>query len=432
MLNPVPKMIFIMKSTIVCALLFIFSVSSAYAEPLTLADALAKRAASSRTLKIAALDEQIAGDSVRSSRSGYLPRVDLQGGYTGQQAPQAVSAPFGSFATQEADFGFFNLSITQTLYDFGRTDARYARAKAIREATGFGYKNQEQNVFLQTVTSYFLILQNQKLLKAADEEITQMTDHLRVVKALFEEGVVTRNNLLQAEVRLAGSRQRRLEVANRLENAWLDFNNQIGDPPESRKELVEETRIDQKQLNNSAPEAVALRGEIQAQRKLLDASELEVKETKTGYYPEIFARAGLDYVQNDRVKEQVIMAATVGLKINLFDGFATTSRYRQAVKSRSQVEERLRQMEADFALEYRIAVNDASVAKQRISVTETSITQGEENLRINRDRYQEQVGTATDVIDAQTLLTQTRTEFYQAIFDYQVALARVKRAKGEL
>jgi outer membrane protein len=110
----------------------------------------------------------------------------------------------------------------------------------------------------------------------------------------------------------------------------------------------------------------------------------------------------------------------------------TTSRYRQAVKSRSQAEERLRQMEADFALEYRTAVNDAGVAKQRISVTETSITQGEEDLRINRDRYQEQVGTATDVIDAQTLLTQIRTEHYQAIFDYQVALARVKRARGEL
>jgi len=72
------------------------------------------------------------------------------------------------------------------------------------------------------------------------------------------------------------------------------------------------------------------------------------------------------------------------------------------------------------------------VAKERISVTVTSIKQGEENLRINRDRYQEQVGTATDVIDAQTLLSQIRTEHFQAIFDYEVALARVKRAKGEL
>jgi len=157
-----------------------------------------------------------------------------------------------------------------------------------------------------------------------------------------------------------------------------------------------------------------------------------VKETRTGYYPEFYARAGLDYVQNDKVKEQVIMAATVGFKVNLFDGFVTTARFKQSVKNRSRANVRLNQLLSDLALEYRTAVNDAKVAKERIAVTETSIKQGEENLRINKDRYQEQVGTATDVIDAQTLLTQVKTDYYQAIFDYEVALARVKRARGEL
>ena len=414
-----------------CAVLILLAIT-AHAETLTLSGALAKRSATSQTLKIATLDMQIAGDNVQASRSGYLPRVDLQGGYTAQQEPQSIATPFGHFETLEADYGFLSLGITQTLYDFGRTSARYGRAQATREATGFDYRKQEQNLFLQTVTSYFLTLQGQKLLKAADEEITQMTDHLRVAKVLFEEGVVTRNNLLQAEVRLASSRQHRLEIANRLDNAWLDFNNQIGEPPESRKELVEDTAINLNEPGKPAQEAVAGRAEILAQRKLLDASELEVKENKTGYFPELYAKAGLDYVQNDKVKEQYIMAATVGLKINLFDGFATTAHLNQAVKNRSRTEERLRQMESDFALEYRTAFNDARVAKERISVTETSIRQGEENLRINKDRYQEQVGTATEVIDAQTLLTQIRTENYQAIFDYQVALARVKRARGEL
>ncbi|MBK5276928.1 MAG: TolC family protein [Desulfuromonadales bacterium] len=421
-----------MRYTFCFSLLLILSVSSAQAEPLTLADALAKRSATSQTLKIATMDEQIAVYNVQASRSGYLPRVDIQGGYTAQQAPQSISAPFGTFATQEADYAFLSLGIYQTLYDFGRTDARYGRAKAALEATGFDYRKQEQNVFFQTVTSYFLILQTQKILNAANDEVAQMTDHLRVAKVLYEEGVVTRNNLLQAEVQLSRSRQHRLEVVNRLDNAWLDLNNQIGDPPESRRELVEDTTVNLNDPDKPAQQAVAGRAEILAQRKLLDAGELEVRENKTGYYPEIYARAGLDYVQNDRVKEQYIMAATVGLKINLFDGFATTAHLNQAVRNRTKAEERLRQMESDFALEYRTAVNDAKVAKERINVTTTSITQGEENLRINRDRYQEQVGTATEVIDAQTLLTQIRTEHYQAIFDYQVALAKVKRARGEL
>ena len=421
-----------MRIYILSAMLLFINAGALYAEPLTLAAALAKTAAANRTLKLAAYDEQIAEENIRLNRSGYLPRVDLQGGYTAQQAPQSVTTPFGSFSTQDQDFAFVSLGINQTLYDFGRTGARYERAKANYDATRFAYRTQEQGLFLQTVISYFRILQFQKLLQAADDEVKQMTDHLSVAQNLFEQGVVTRNDLLQAEVRLSSSSQRRLDTANRLNNSWLFLNDLTGELPEYRNVLLEETSFDLTGLDIPANDAVAMRTEIQAQKKLLEASESDVIETRSGYFPELFAKLGLDYVQNSRVKEQVIMAATAGLKVNLFDGFATTSRFRQAVKNRSRTEERLRQLESDLALEYRTALNDAKVAKERISVTETSIKQGEENLRINRDRYQEQVGTATDVIDAQTLLSQIRTEHFQAIFDYEVALARVKRAKGEL
>lgn len=421
-----------MRIIFLSAMLFFLTTGVSFSEPLTLAAALSKLANYSRTLKISAIDKKIAFESIRLNRSGYLPRVDIQGGYTAQQAPQSVTTQFGSFSTQDPDFAFASLGITQTLCDFGRTKDRLARARVTHEAAGYNYKSQEQDIFLRTVISYFRILQMHKLLKSADEEVLQMSDHLRIAQNLFEQGVVTRNDLLQAEVRLSSSRQRRLETENLLNNAWLDLNDQIGESPEYRNELVEETKIDLNDLEKGALEAVSSRPEIRSQQKLVDAGDLEVKEIRTGYYPELYTKLGLDYVENSRVREQVIMAATVGLKVNIFDGFTTTSRYRQAVENRSRSEMRLRQLESDLALEYRIAVNDARVAKERIAATETSIKSGEENLRINKDRYQEQVGTATDVIDAQTLLTQIRNEYFQAVFDYEVALARVKRARGEL
>lgn len=422
-----------MIKSLPASLLFLAIFSGvSHAGQLSLSDALKKAAGYNDALKLVRIDEQISSDEVKANRSGYLPRVDVQSGYTAQQVPQSIATPFGSFQTQEPDFGFFSLGISQTLYDFGRTDARYARAMANHEATRIGYQSQEQVLFLKTVTSYFRILESEKLLKTADEEVLQMTDHLRMAKVLYEQGVVTRNNVLQAEVQLSRSKQRRLEVANQLDNAWLTLNDGIGAPPASREDLVGDTQITLPDLDKPAEEAVSGRAEIQAQRKLLEATEFDVKETRTGYYPEFYARAGLDYVQNDKVKEQVIMAATVGFKVNLFDGFVTTARLKQAVKNRSRTNVRLNQLLSELALEYRTAVNDAKVARERIAVTETSIKQGEENLRINKDRYQEQVGTATDVIDAQTLLTQVKTDYYQAIFDYEVALARVKRARGEL
>jgi outer membrane protein len=422
-----------MKTALIFLLLL--SLSAPMATPaaqLTLAEALARRAEASRVLKMATLDEQIATERITANRSTYLPRVDVQGGYTAQLEPQSVTTQFGSLDMQDADYAYASLAITQTLFDFGRTGARIRQAEALRDATRSTFRTQEQELFLKTVASYFRVLQEQKLLVAADDEVAQMTDHLSVAKNLYDQGVVTRNDLLQAEVRLASSKQRRLATANRLDNAWLDLNDQIGALPGARAELVEDTKVDLAVFSEPAEKAIAQRPELQTQRKLVEARESDVRETRTGYFPELFAKLGLDYVQNDKVREQAIYSATVGLKINLFDGFATTARHRQAVKNRSRAEVQLHQLETDLALEYRTAVNDARVAKERIGLTETSIRQGEENLRINKDRYSEQVGTATDVIDAQTLLTQVRVENYQALFDYEVALARVKRARGEL
>ena len=59
-----------------------------------------------------------------------------------------------------------------------------------------------------------------------------------------------------------------------------------------------------------------------------------------------------------------------------------------------------------------------------------AIEQAEENFRINEERFREQVATSTDVIDAQTLLTKTKSDYYNALSEYNIALGRLERAMG--
>ena len=406
--------------------------ASGHAETLTLQDALTRAATANYSLQVAAHDEKIATESIMLGRSGFLPRIDAQGGYTAQADPQAIETPSGSIQTQRTQFGFFSLSLYQTLYDFGRSGARLEKAKSKREAAAFSYKGQEKDVFLQVVFTYFRILQAEKLLQAAIEEVAQMTDHLRITQELYDQGVVTRNDLLQAGVKLSTSKQLQLERANLLENGWLELNYLTGQSPTYRANLDENAVVEPARLEERLDDALANRPEVKSLQKLVESSVQDVRESKSGYSPELFARLGLDYEQNNRVKEETIMAATVGIKFNLFDGLATTSRHRQAVQNRYRTEAALRQLRESIRLEYQVAANDARVFAEQIRVTEKAVQQGDENLRINKDRYQAQVGTATDVIDAQTLLTQVKTDYYHAFYDYQIALARVKKALGEL
>lgn len=403
----------------------------AKAETITLRDCLVRAASANYALKAAAYDESIASEGVNVARSAYMPRVDLQGGYTAQLEPQSVIIADRAAQTQETNYGFFNFAVTQTLYDFGRRSARNRTALTRMEAANLYYTARRNDLSLQVIEAYYGILAAKKFLQTAEDEETQNTDHLRIATNLYEQGVATRNDLLQAEVQLSNSKQRRLLAANNLENRWLYLNYLAAQPPALRGELEE---MDENPLHaeDGLQKAFAQRAELKAMNKVIEGSEYEASEVKSGYYPEIFAKAGLDYVQNNRVQEQAIMSATVGLKLNLFEGFATNSRYRQALQALYQNRERLENLKSQVGLEYQTALNDAKVALERIKTTELAIKQGEENLRINKDRYAEQVGTATNVLDAQTLLTQTKTEYYRARYDYQVAAARVKKAMGEL
>jgi TolC family type I secretion outer membrane protein len=422
------------RKSVLIALLVLLLPAASRAETLTLEESLRLAAAGNYSLAVAARDRDIAAEVAVQARSGFLPRLDFQGGYTVQAEPQAVSFVEGrEIETQDANFGFFNLTATQTIYDFGRTSSRHRRATLLRDAVVREFDGREKEVFLQVVEAYYGILEASKVLSAADEEVVQRTDHLRVAKNLYEQGVVTRNDLLQAEVRLADSRQRRLAAANRLENRWLFLNFLTGRPLSLRAELSEKAgTYSLPSAEDAEQRAFASRPELVALARAVEAGEAEVVESRSGFYPELFARAAIDYAENSKVREQAIYSATVGVRMNLFDGFATTSRRRQAVEGMMKQRASLRQTREQIRLELQTALNDARVAAERVGTVETAIRQGEENLRINRDRYQEQVGTATDVIDAQTLLTQIRTDYFRAIFDYQVATARVRKAMGEL
>jgi outer membrane protein TolC len=407
--------------------------SQAFAAPLTLHECLQKARDNNPALKIAAWDTKIAQENVRQTSALYFPRVDALVGYTMQHEPQAVIIRGVTAETQEPDFAFAGLYANYTIYDFGRRDSRRQQAIALTNASARSLEARQSDISLQVIEAYFSILESGKLIIAATEEVVQVEEHRRVAQVLFEEGVVTRNDLLQAEVRLAASRQKLLTAQNHCENIWLFLNFLTGRKAEFRADLDENavmTSSGQEPLNDNLN--LTARNDIKALRHGVEAREFEVKESRENFFPELYTRLALDYVQNDKVREQAIMSATLGIKVNLFDGYASSSTREKAIRNRSKSQDALRLAEEQARLEINTAKNDVAISRERIAVAEAAIRQSEENLRINRERYKERVGTATEVLDAQTLVTQTKTDYHRAFYDHQTATARLKKALGQL
>ena len=69
-------------------------------------------------------------------------------------------------------------------------------------------------------------------------------------------------------------------------------------------------------------------------------------------------------------------------------------------------------------------------AEKNIATVKKAIEQAEENLRMNKERYKEQVATSTDVLDAQTLFSRTKTNYYNALSAFNIFKAELYRSMG--
>jgi outer membrane protein TolC len=65
---------------------------------------------------------------------------------------------------------------------------------------------------------------------------------------------------------------------------------------------------------------------------------------------------------------------------------------------------------------------------KNIGVSRTAIERAEENFRIYQNRFEQQMSTTTDVLDAQTLLTHARSNYNNSLYDYFISRAMLENA----
>ena len=90
----------------------------------------------------------------------------------------------------------------------------------------------------------------------------------------------------------------------------------------------------------------------------------------------------------------------------------------------------LSMLKDQIRLEVKNAYLDLMDAGKQVEVARKAVEQAEENYRINLEHYREQLGTNTEVIDAQTLLTKVRTDYVNALVDYNMNYAKLERTLG--
>ncbi len=420
--------------TIFSVIMVFLCVDTTIAESLTLGEGLKIVTEKGRLVRIATQDEEVAKDNAMIARAGLLPRVNAFLGQTSlAHQPQAIS---GSTVVpvSEQNFLAYSINIQQTLYDFKKTALRYAASRTLVDTQKFDTEKIRNLAAIDFTLAYYDLLEAEHLTAVASMEVERLQSHLKNAQSLYSEGVITKNDLLQAQVRLSDAEQRFIGAKNlRTVNASR-INNALMQPLTTDVVAADVHKADishpETDLEKAWEVSLKERPEIKIVESTLKALGLEEKAKKAEFYPELFVSGSYGYTENRYQVYEGNWAVMFGVEVNLFSGGSTRAEVSRFEHQRLRLLEEKEKLVDDIKMEVQRNLLDTATALQKIDVMKDALQQAEENLRINRTRYQDEVGTATEVLDAVTLLTVAETNYYRAVYDLGRAEAAAIYSQG--
>jgi outer membrane protein len=398
-------------------------VETVSAELLTLPEGLRLVTQNSRLIRISLGDEKISEADSWIEKARLYPTISATAG--GTALARQPGAIFGDISVpmSQKDFYAYSLNIRQTLYDFRENASKYGSSLMKVEAKKLDTRRVRNLAAIEFAVIYFDVLESEKMVYVAQMEFERLESHLRDAQNLYDEGATTKNDLLQAEVRLSDARQRLLSARTGSEINASRLNNSLARPLKTRVEVADVIEIPREILDihmdmeTAWKAAEKQRAEILIVDATLKSLDLDEEAKKAEFYPTLFAQGSYDYTQNRYATAQGNWAATLGLGINLFSGGKTKAEVAKVRFQKERLIEQRNQLVDEIKLEVERFILDSMTARDRVQVTKDAVRQAEENLRINRVRYTEGVGTATEVLDAVTLLSVAETNYYRSVYD---------------
>lgn len=403
---------------------------------LTLKEGLQIVTEESRLIRIERFNEKMAKSELSVVRARFLPQINAYGRQT--YLANQPGAKFGpqEVYTSQKEFLSYGVTLYQSLFRGGADISLYRATEMNLDITRKNIRRLKNLVALEFINAYLDLLEVEKLLNVSKKEIESLEGHFKDAAALYEEGLITKNEKLEIEVRLSDARQRFLSLKNQR-SLYVARLNSLLILPLDRELEVEDIAFEEKtqelipEPEKAWQEAIKDRPEIRIIESEIEATRLQEKAKTGEYYPEVFLQAGYDFTENKYQLHEENWSLILGVHINLFKGGTTSSEINKLRYRQSQLIEEREKLFDEIRLEVKRYIVGLNNSLEKITVTRDAVLQAEENLRINRLRFEEGAGKSTDVLDAIALYSLAETNYYRAGYEFLRAQAGLKYAMGK-
>ena len=386
----------------------------------------------------------------RGARSGYYPTLNYKESATRSNNPVFV---FSSLLTQQ-QFGTENFQIgtlnrpnaldnfhsslvaEQTLFDGGQTKHAIQASRILEQAASVDVQHTETEVTYAAVRAYLDAVLSEAEWKAAEEAVTSAEADLQRAENIHQAGMSTDADVFSIRVHLARVKEQQIRRTADLAIARAALNDALGQPLDKQYDLTTA-------LTRSAAQPDALQAfEKQAQDKrpeqlrmkyASDLAAAQLARERSALFPIISVQAAFEADRQTFVtRGGANWTVAASLNWNLFNGFRDKEQIEEAHQNLLGAKAAQKRMSSGVSLEVRRAWEERRAATERIAVSEATVAQAQESLRITQNRYQAGLSTVTDLLRTEAALLDSRSEYLSALHDQRMATVQLDVAAGLL
>jgi len=452
--NSLPLQI-MMKSLLfplLCCAWAVMSVAQPAARPVSLAETLELALANSVKVKKAQLDRQALELKLKEGQSAFAPKINAglsldyvpvlpttflpadlySGGPDGGYLATTLGQPWQLAGSVRLDQPIYNeaarrmapaANVSRGIYDLLTTRA-------------------EEDVLFNTATVFYQTLQTEKLLDAVDANLAKLTALEGMAELQLANGYAIPTDVKRIRVARTNLETQRHTLLNNIEalHQMLRFLCGIPlDAPFDPEDAISQPAADSSRWQNLTLELESTT-EFRLLQRQIELNKIQTRSLRGAMAPGLSAYAATAF-QAQRpdanffeIDRRWYGFGAVGFKLDvpIFDGFLHRRKAAQMAIEGLKIEEDHRYLGQAKTLEFRQARTQFDGAIEMLHAQEDNVALARDitdNLTL---QYKEGVAPLTDLLNAQTALTEAESHYWQQVFNYKLAVLKLLKAAGYL
>lgn len=415
---------------------------------LTLKESLEIGLQNSKDLKISQSRINYSEAKLSEINSQFLPQFKLFGNYTrlSDNIPAfEVTMPFSPNPIRISEPLYnnytFKLGFTQPLFTGFKLLSSRSAAKYNLQASESDYSKEQNETAFNIYNAYWNFYKAEEVRNVIAQSLQQIDTHLKDTRNFYDQGLVSNNDLLKLEVQYSNTQLMLIEAENNLKIARIAFNKALGiDLDTQTKVAATEKSMSfvNYDLSEILSEALNNRHELKSLAYKVEAGKEGITAAQSSLFPSVYLTGNYYYSNpNPRflpAKDEFNYNWDVGVTLSwdVWNWGLTSSQISQAEQTKIQLETNYDQLKENIQMEVHSNYLNLLKTEEKVKVNKIALEQAEENYRTTAEKYNLQLASSTDLIDAETLKLQAETNLKTAEVDYQIAKVRLEKSLGRI